>query len=64
MARFSVTATRGEVTGRPERPPDKFLGPRSHRLVSKRSTDLKEGKPGYQRVESATEKRQLAESTT
>ena len=29
MARFSVTATRGEVTGRPERPPDKFLGPRS-----------------------------------
>ena len=32
MARFSVTATRGEVTGRPERPPDKFLGPRSQRV--------------------------------
>ena len=32
MARFSFTATRGEVTGRPERPPDKFLGPRSQRV--------------------------------
>ena len=32
MARFSVTATRGEVTGRPERPPDKLLGPRSQRV--------------------------------
>ena len=54
----------GDVTGRPGGPQTSFWVPEAKELVSKRLIDQREGKPGYQRVESATEMRQLAESTT